>query len=65
MRNEGKNRSEAYIHKKGFARYSSAEYSCDKESLENNFIHLTNSSINDAKSTNAASGSKQSLDDLW
>ena len=56
---------EAYIHKQGFARYSSAEYSCDKESLENNFIHLTNSSINNAKSTNAQSGSKQSLDDLW
>jgi hypothetical protein len=40
-------------------RYSSAAYSCDKASLENNFIHLTNSSINNAKSTNAASGTQQ------
>eukprot|EP01043_Picozoa_sp_COSAG02_P027844 COSAG02_NODE_1660_length_11449_cov_6.953128_1_plen_1345_part_00 len=56
---------EAYVHHLGFARYSSAEYTCDKQSLENNFIHLTNSSINNAKSTNAKSGSKQSLEELW
>ena len=55
----------AYIHRKGFARYSSAPYSREKDSLSNLFVHLTNSSINNAKSTNALSGSKQSLDDLW
>lgn len=56
---------EAYMHHLGFARYSSAEYTCDKESLVNNYIHLTNSSINNARSMNAKSGSKQSLEELW
>ena len=58
---------EAFIHSKGFARYSSQKYASDAESLENTMIHLTNSSIQNKvmQADNAESGSKQSLEALW
>mmetsp|Transcript_1057 Transcript_1057/g.3431 ORF Transcript_1057/g.3431 Transcript_1057/m.3431 type:complete len:998 (-) Transcript_1057:2293-5286(-) len=36
---------EAFVHTEGFARFSAAKYSTSKQDLNNNFIHLTNSSI--------------------
>ena len=56
---------EAFIYDEGFARVSTCKYSTEAGEIDNLFVHLTNSSINNAKSTNALSGSKQSLDDLW
>ena len=58
---------EAFIHSKGFARYSSQKYASDAASLENTMIHLTNSSIQNKvmQADNAESGSKQSLEALW
>jgi tubulin polyglutamylase TTLL9 len=35
----------AYLYREGFARFTAAQYTCDKDSLNDNMVHLTNHAV--------------------
>lgn len=69
---------EVFLYKKGFARVSTQKFSCKPGDVGNRFVHLTNSSVQDAASGSTANvaplrdaprehvgGSKMTLAHLW